>query len=146
MKKILFAVLAVLCFSSTITVAQNTVSNTKTPKNENSSLSGAWQSVDNKEFLIMNDGFFSSVAQDSTGKWTEFHAGSYTVGNPNTATLKVTHSSFAYRIGYLHTIEYGLKEGNLTLKFYKKMIDPKAGDITDRMHKGLQMQYVRAKP
>lgn len=133
------------CFSSTITTAQTTNSNTTTAKSTSSSISGAWLSADNKEFLIMSDGFYSSVAQDSTGKWAATHVGTYTADNTNTATFKVTHSSFAYRVGYLHTVEYDLNGENLTIKWYKKMIDAKGGDITARMPKGEQTQYVRAK-
>lgn len=146
MKKMLLGLLVVsFCFTSTITTAQTTNSNTTTAKNTATSISGAWRSVDNKEFAIMSDGFFSSVAQDSTGKWAETHAGTYTVDNANTVTLKVTHSSFAYRIGSLHTIEYDIKGENLTIKWFKKLIDAKAGDITAQMPKGEQTLYVRAK-
>ena len=146
MKKMLLGLLVVsFCFSSTTTTAQTTISNTTTAKNTITSISGAWRSVDNKEFAIMSDGFFSSVAQDSTGKWAETHAGTYTVDNANTVTLKVTHSSHAYRIGSLHTVEYDIKGENLTIKWFKKLIDAKEGDITAKMPKGTQTQYVRAK-
>ena len=93
----------------------------------------------------MCDGFYSSIAQDSTGKWSETYAGTYTMDNANTITLKASHSSIAYRIGYLHTIEYNLEGDSLTFKLYKKLIDPKAGDMTLRMPKDIQTQYVRAK-
>lgn len=145
MKQTRFTILLLmLCFLSAAATAQTAMHGT-TSKNAGASLSGTWLSVDNKEFLIMNDGFFSSVAQDSTGKWSEFHAGTYTLQNGHTAILKVSHSSFAYRIGYLHTIEYKLEGDKLTFNLYKKMIDPKAGDVTDRMPKGVQSQYNRAK-
>ena len=146
MKKMLLSLLvASFCFLSITTTAQTTSSNTTIVKNADIPFSGAWHSVDNKEFLLMSDGFYSSVAQDSTGKWTAIHAGTYTVDKANTATFKVTHSSFAYRIGYLHTVAYDLNGENLTIRWYQKMIDAKAADITDRMPKGQQTQYVRAK-
>lgn len=146
MKKMLLALLVVsFCFTSTTSTAQTANSNTTTSKKTETSISGAWRSVDNKEFVIMSDGFFSSVAKDSTGRWAETHAGTYTVDNANTVTLKVTYSSFAYRIGSLHTIEYDLKGENLTITWFKKLLDAKAGDITAQMPKGTQTQYVRAK-
>jgi hypothetical protein len=146
MKRMSFNILvAIFCFLSTTTIAQTRTSTKISAKKSNSSLSGAWHSVDNKEFLIMSDGFFSSIAKDSTGNWTETYAGTYTIDNANTITLKATHSSFAYRIGYLHTIEYNLTGDNLTFKLYKKLIDPKAGDMTARMPKDQQTQYVRAR-
>jgi hypothetical protein len=121
------------CFLSTTTVAQTVNSNTTSEKKAISSLSGAWYSVDNKEFLIMHDGFFSAIAKDSTGNWTEAYAGTYTV-EANALTLNAVHSSITYRTGYL-----------LTFKLFKKMIDPKAGDVTSRMPQGMEIQYVRAK-
>lgn len=92
----------------------------------------------------MNDGFFSSVGQDSTGKWADTHAGSYTVDNSNMVTLKVLYSSFPDHIGALHTVEYEINGDNLTMKWFKKLVDAKAGDITAQMPKGQQTQYVRA--
>ena len=146
MKNIFFYMVVMsCCFLSTIAVAQTKNSTTTTEKKANSSLSGAWVSIDNKEFLIMNDGFFSSIAQDSTGKWTEAYAGTYTFDNANTITLKATYSSIAYRIGYLHTIDYKLNGDNLTFKLFKKLVDPKAGDVTSRMPQGIETQYTRAK-
>ena len=146
MKNIFFYIVILsCCFLSTIAVAQTKNSNTPTEQNAKSSLSGAWFSSDSKEFLVMHDGFFSSIAQDSTGKWTEAYAGTYTFDDANTITLKATHSSIAYRIGYLHTIDYKLNGDNLTFKLFKKLVDPKAGDVTSRMPQGLETKYVRAK-
>src|SRR5690606_1474207 len=136
MKKMLLYFLVVSFFKfSTITTAQTFNSTTTIAENGDDPISGAWLSVDNKDFIIMSDGFFSSVAQDSTGKWTETHVGSYILDNTNTITFKVNHSSFAYRIGYLHTIEYELNGDNLTIIWYKKMIDNKGNDLTARMPK-----------
>ena len=148
MKKIHLSIVVVFCFCcflSTKTIAQTNNSKKVTTQKSNSSLSGAWYSDDNKEFLIMFDGFFSSLAQDSTGKWTEAYAGAYTIDNTNTITFKATHSSIDYRVGYLHTIEYNLNGDNLTFRLYKKLIDPNAGDVTARMPKDKQILYLRAK-
>lgn len=148
MKKILIFLLVVsFCFSSTTTTAQTTISKTTSSfKNTASLIDGAWRSVDNKEFTIMSDGFFSSVAQDSTGRWVETHVGTYTLDNVHTVTLKVTHSSFAYRIGSLHTIEYEIKGDNLIINWFKKLVGANGNDETAQMPKGLQTQYTRAKP
>lgn len=146
MKKIVLYLLIVsFCFAFNKTAAQNTTSNSTSTKSTSSPIDGAWHSADNNEFLLMIDGFYSSVAQDSTGKWSEVYAGTYTVDNTNTVTYKVTHSSHAYRIGYLHTVEYNLNGESLTLKWYKKMIDANAVDITARMPKGEQTLYIKAK-
>jgi len=140
MKKMRFTILLIaLCLFSTAGSAQSET------KKTGSAVNGAWHSVDNKEFLIMSDGFFSSVAQDSSGNWTSVHAGTYTIDDDKTATMKATHSSFRYRIGYLHTVEYEVKGDEMIFKLYKKMIDPKAGDLTSRMPKGVEQKYVRAK-
>jgi hypothetical protein len=145
MKNIFFCIVVMSgCFLSTTTVAQTVNSNTTSEKKAISSLSGAWYSVDNKEFLIMHDGFFSAIAKDSTGNWTEAYAGTYTV-EANALTLNAVHSSITYRTGYLHTVHYILNGDKLTFKLFKKMIDPKAGDVTSRMPQGMEIQYVRAK-
>lgn len=143
MQKMLLSVLVFsFSFISVTTIAQSTNSNIE---KKSDPISGSWYSVDNKEFLMMTDGFYSTVAQDSSGKWSTIHAGTYSIENGNSVTFKVNLSSFAYRVGYLHTIEYELNGENLTIKWYKKIIDPKAGDITMRLPKGQQTVFVRAK-
>jgi hypothetical protein len=128
------------------TNAQNASSETKkNGKNASSSIYGAWQSVDHKRFMIMNDGFFSNVTEDSTGIWRDVHAGSYTIDNANTITLKILYSSFPSHVGRLHTVEYEMSGDTLTMKWYKKLIDAKDGDITAQMPTDKQTQYVRAK-
>jgi hypothetical protein len=147
MKKILLSLLVVcFCFATFTTTAQTPASQTNTSgKNNAAPLNGAWLSSDGKEFAIMNDGFFSSIEQDSTGKWVNTHAGTYTIDNANTITLKALYSSFPDHIGALHTVEYELKDESLTMKWFKKLVDPKQGDITAQMPKGRQTQFVRAK-
>jgi hypothetical protein len=147
MKKILFSlVVVILCFSAFTTTAQTSAPNVYyTGQYQKSPLAGAWQSADGKEFAMMNDGFFSAIGQDSTGKWASTHAGTYTIDNANTLTFKVLYSSFADHVGSLHTVEYDVKGDNLTIKWFKKLVDAKEGDITARMPKGEQTQYVRAK-
>lgn len=147
MKKVFFCLLVVsFCLSSTITTAQSTTSQTtNSTTNKSSNITGAWRSVDNKEFTIMSDGVFSSIGQDSTGRWSTTHAGTYTIDNANTMTLKVLYSSFPYRIGSLHTVEYDVKGDNLTVMWFKKLVDAKSGDITAQMPKGTQTQYQKFK-
>jgi hypothetical protein len=145
MKKIILGlVVAIVCFSSFTTTAQTTASPAYN-KSQVSPLVGAWQSVDGKEFSIMNDGFFSAIGQDSTGRWAATHAGTYTIDNANTLTFKVLFSSFPDHIGALHTVEYAVKGDNLTIKWFKKLVDAKEGDITAQAPKDQQTQYVRAK-
>ena len=93
----------------------------------------------------MNNGYFTSIGQDSTGRWSSTHAGSYTVDGNNSLTLNVLYSSFPDRIGALHTIEYNVNGDNMTIKLFKKLIDAKQGDITAQMPKDVQTKYVRAK-
>jgi hypothetical protein len=109
------------------------------------SISGAWVSQDGKEFTMLNNGFFSSVSADSTGKWNETHAGTYTIDNANTITYKVVYSSFPDHIGALNTVEYSIKDGAITMKWFKKLIDAKGVDITAQVPKDTQTTYVRAK-
>jgi hypothetical protein len=92
---------------------------------------------------MMNDGFFSSLRQDSTGKWRDTHAGTYTVDNANTVTFKVLYSSWPTRVGTLHTVEYDMIGEALTIKWFKKLIDAKEGDVTAQLPKGTQTQYVK---
>ncbi|MCU7547582.1 hypothetical protein OCK74_00585 [Chitinophagaceae bacterium LB-8] len=151
MKKISLLLLAVSFFFFYCTAnAQQAPSKKKTQKESKSQSSspafnGAWQSVDDKEFAIVNDGFFSSVAQDSTGIWRNTHAGTYTVEGNNSITFKVLYSSFPGRIGSLQTVDYELNGDTLIIKWFKKLVDAREGDITNRMPKGQQTKYVHAK-
>src|SRR5439155_6198590 len=67
---------------------------------------GAWSSDNGKGFSVMNNGYFNSVAQDSTGKWAEVHAGKYTVNNDNTITFKILYSSYPDHVGAENTADY----------------------------------------
>lgn len=147
MKKIITLLFIVsFCFSITSTNAQTAVSKTKIfMENPAASLSGAWESMDHKEFALMSDGFFSSISEDSTGMWKETHAGTYTMDNANTITYKVLYSSFPDHVGALNTAEYEMKGETLTIKWFKKLIDAKGVDITAQMPKDTQTQYVRVK-
>lgn len=102
------------------------------------------QSVNHKEFFIINEGFFSSLRQDSTGIWRDTHAETYTVDNANTVTLKVLYSSWLTHVGALHNIEYDMRGEALTIKWFKKLLDAKEGDVTAQLPKGTQTQYVMA--
>lgn len=150
MKKTLLLLLAVCFFFAHLTAnaqqaptkkAAHKVSETS----RSSSITGTWKSVDDKEFAILSDGFFSSVAQDSTGIWRNTHAGTYTLEGNNSMTFKVLYSSFPERIGSTQTVDYEVNGDTLTMKWFKKLVDAKEGDITDRMPKGTQTKYVRAR-
>lgn len=149
MKRIYFSLVVIFCFSVFTTKAQTSASKVKyVSQNPKPSLIGAWQSTDGKEFAIIDeDGFFSSIGQDSTGRWASTHAGTYTFGATNalTLTFNVLYSSYSGHIGSQHTVEYRTKGDTLTIKWFRKLVDAKQGDITAQMPKGQQTQYVRAK-
>ena len=103
MKKLIsFLFVVGLCFTFISTNAQ-------TASAQEKSISGAWVSQDGKEFSMMNDGFFSAVSADSSGSWNQTHAGTYTIDNANTITLKVLYSSFPDHIGALNTVNIILR-------------------------------------
>ena len=106
---------------------------------------GAWQSVDNKGFSVMHDGYFNDVAQDSTAKWNSVHAGTYTVNNDNTITFKVLYSSYPDHVGSLNTAEYTINGDTLKLRHFKKLIDAQGKDITDQMPKDAWETSIRLK-
>ncbi|HWJ28293.1 MAG TPA: hypothetical protein VNS32_17240 [Flavisolibacter sp.] len=106
-------------------------------------LNGAWHSTDNRQFVIMNDGYFSAIGADSTGTWKDIHAGSFTMDSPNTASFKVLYSSYPEHVGSIQTIEYSLSGGTLTMKWFKKLIDAKGNDITSQVPQGTQTQFVK---
>ena len=96
---------------------------------------GAFRTDDGKGFSVMHDGYFNSVGQDSTGKWTEVHAGTYTVGDDNTITFKVLYSSYPDHIGAANTAEYTITGETVKMRHFKKLIDATGKDITDQMPK-----------
>lgn len=106
---------------------------------------GAWRSEDNKGFTVMHDGYFNTVAQDSTGKWDDVHAGSYTVGNDNTITLKILYSSYPDHVGSLNTAEYTVSGETVKLRHFKKLIDAQGRDVTAQMPKDAWETMVRLK-
>lgn len=93
----------------------------------------------------MHDGYFNSVAQDSMGKWIDVHAGSYTIGNDNTITLKILYSSYPDHVGSLNTVEYTISGETVKLRHYKKLIDAQGRDVTDQMPKDAWETMVRLK-
>jgi hypothetical protein len=96
---------------------------------------GAWLTTDNKGFSVMHDGYFNSVAQDSTGKWGDVHAGTYAVNDDNTITFTVLYSSYPDHIGAKNTADYTFTGETLKLHHFKKLIDANGNDITDQMPK-----------
>jgi hypothetical protein len=104
-------------------------------KSAASKLDGAWQSADNKGFTIIHQGYFNSVAEDSTGKWGAMHAGTFTVNPDNTATFKVLYSSYPEHVGSLNTVSYTMNGETMTVHHFKKLINGEGKDITDMMPK-----------
>lgn len=106
---------------------------------------GAWKSDNGKGFSVMHDGYFNSVAQDSTGKWADVHAGTYTVNNDNTITFKILYSSYPDHVGAENTAEYTLSGETIKLRHFKKLIDANGKDITDQMPKDAFETMMRMK-
>jgi hypothetical protein len=139
MKKLILPLLIAACCFPFISA------NAQMASAQENDISGAWVSQDGKEFSIMNNGFFSSVSADSTGMWNQTHAGTYTIDNANTITFKVLYSSFPDHVGAANTVEYNIKDGALTMKWFKKLLDSKGVDITSQVPQDTQTTYVRAK-
>ena len=124
-----FLISAILLFVVAVTNAQ------QTSKTSASLLNGGWQSDDNKGFTVIHDGYFNSVGQDSTGKWANVHAGSFTINSDNTITFKVLYSSYPDHIGSLNTAEYSISGDKVKMHHFKKLITGEGKDITDQMPK-----------
>lgn len=140
----------ILFFFFTASNAQTNHSQKKTTsqkggQNATSFFNGAWISNDNKGFSVMHDGYFNSVSQDSTGKWDDVHAGSYTVNNDKTITFKVLYSSYPDHVGSLNTAEYTISGETVRMRHFKKLIDAQGKDITDQMPKNAFDTMTKAK-
>jgi len=55
------------------------------------------------------------------------------------------YSSFPDHVGALNTVEYTIKDGALTLTWFKKLVDNKGVDITSQVPQNTQTTYVQAK-
>lgn len=106
---------------------------------------GAWQSMDNKGFSVMHDGYFNAVGQDSTGKWDAVHAGTYTVDSDSTITFKVLYSSYPDHIGSANTAAYYITGETVKMRHFKKLVDATGKDITDQMPKDVWETSTRLK-
>jgi hypothetical protein len=137
-----FLVAATLLFVFTTGNAQTTTSQKK-PASQNGGqkatalFNGAWQSSmgDLKAFSVMHDGYFNSVAQDSTGKWNDVHAGTYTANSDNTITFKVLYSSYPDHVGAANTAEYTVSGDTVKMRHFKKLVSRDGTDMTDQMPK-----------
>lgn len=139
-KGFLFAVALLFVFNSgysQTTTSQKKKTKQATSQNASSFLEGAWNSTmgEQKAFSIMHDGYFNSVAQDSTGKWGDVHAGTYTVNGDNTITFNVQYSSYPDHVGSANTAEYTISGETVKLRHYKKLVDAQGKDWTDQMPK-----------
>jgi hypothetical protein len=157
MKKIFFlpvSVLSVALFSLIVAVAQSSnrksVNSTSVP-----ALNGGWQRVyhhngktattgEPKEFVVVYDGFFSSIGQDAEGRWINTHGGSFEL-NGNLMKNHLLYSSHPDILGFTNWVEYELKADTLIMKWnIKKMITAQGQEITiDRPSS--ESKYIRAK-
>ena len=106
---------------------------------------GAWQGSENKSFVVIHEGYFNAVGQDSTGKWAAVHAGIITVNNDNTVTFKVLYSSYPDHIGSLNTAEYTVNGETVKMRHFKKLVTAEGKDITDQMPKDAWETLTRMK-
>lgn len=143
-KTFLFAAMLLFFFSSAHSQTTNENSSGMS-KNAEAFFNGAFQSTNNKAFSVMDNGYFNTVSQDSTGKWEEVHAGSYTVNNDNTITFKILYSSYPDHIGALNTAEYIISGETLKMRHFKKLIDAQGDDITAQMPKDAWETFVKLK-
>jgi len=121
------------------------LASTNAQQPDKTALNGAWQSEGNKGFTIIHDGYFNSTSQDSTGKWANVHAGTFTINNDNTVTFKVLYSSFPSHIGSLNTAEYSITGETMKIHHFKKLINGEGKDITDQMPKDVRETMTRMK-
>ncbi|MEJ7643504.1 MAG: hypothetical protein WKF87_02850 [Chryseolinea sp.] len=157
MKKIVFVsatLFYVVLFGLTVATAQ-----TSKRKSSNSTsvpaLNGAWQRVyhyngkttttgEPKEFVVVHDGFFSSIGQDAEGHWTNTHGGSFELSD-NLMKNHLLYSSHPDILGFTNWAEYEVKSDTLTLKWnIKKMITPQGQEITVERPSS-ESKYIRAK-
>jgi len=94
---------------------------------------GAWKTEDGKSFNVMHDGYFNSVAQDSSGKWEDVHAGTYTVNGDNTISFKVLYSFWPDHVGSVNTAEYSGSGDVIKIRHFKKLTDANGQDITSQV-------------
>lgn len=153
MKKYVFLLLAAsfsLLFTSNNTAAQTS----KTPSSNHNAISvlnGAWQTSwdgtagipSGKEYMVLNDGFFNNISQDSTGAWRETHGGTYEITG-NLYKQKILYSSHPARMGAIHWMEFRMDGDNLYLNYFKKLINPNGEDVTSQMHR-MEQKFVRVK-
>jgi hypothetical protein len=122
--------------------------------NYSGALNGAWQRVyyynghkktseEPKEFALVYDGFFSSIGQDSTGRWNNTHGGIYEIDG-NIMKNKLLYTSHIDAMGSTNWVEYELKGDTLIMKWSKKVITASGQDITARMPKA-KSKFIRMK-
>ncbi len=145
--------LALLLFISLVNEAEAQSAKSKTGNNAKA-LNGAWQRVyyyngktttsgEPKEFAIVQDGFFSSIGQDSIGRWDNTHGGTYEISG-NIMKNKLVYSSHINQMGSIIWVEYELKGDTLVMNWNKKLINASGQDITARMPKA-KSKFIRMK-
>jgi len=149
-----FAIFSVALFGLIVATSQTTK---RKPGNivPAAFLDGAWQRVyhyngktgtvgEPKEFVVVHDGFFSSIGQDAEGRWTNTHGGSFEIDG-NLMKNHLTYSSHPDILGFTNWVEYKLNEDTLTMIWnIKKMITPQGQEITVQMPNS-ESKYIRAK-
>ena len=113
-----------------------------------SPLEGAWElvSADGKitQFKIWHDRFFSLIMQDSSGKWSDAGAGSYSVdGNTYKETFR--YCSVPEFVGATNWQTYELKGDTLYFKGFDKVLYADGSDKTSQFSSKFYEKRVRAK-
>lgn len=152
MKKYLFLILPTFFIVLSFASAKAQTSKNKSANHSSiSKLNGGWQTtwhnansnVSSMEYIVLHDGFFSNVGQDSTGAWREVHAGTYDISG-NVYKQKILYSSYPDRMGATHWMDFRIKGDTLYLNFFKKLITAKGEDVTGQMQR-VEQKFVRAK-
>lgn len=112
-----------------------------------SPIEGTWETVsaDGKitQMKMFNDGFFSFIMQDSSGKWSVSGAGTYTLdGNTYKETFR--YSSIPEYVGATDWQQYEAKGDTLYFKGFTKVTYSDGSDKTNQFGK-FEEKRVRAK-
>jgi len=154
MKKIIFGVFSMFLFSLIIAAAQTSKRKIGDLAPANA-LDGAWQRVyhyngktssadEPKEFVVVHDGFFSSIGQDGEGRWTNTHGGTFEI-NGNLMKNHLLYSSHPDILGFTNWVEYELKKDTLIMKWnIKKMLTPQGQEVIVQMPTS-ESKFIRAK-
>ena len=139
---IVFAITIVSCNPNEKAQSQPTSKSSVTP------LEGAWELVspDGKitQFKMWHNGFFSLIMQDSSGKWSDAGAGSYSVDG-NTYKETFHYCSIPEFVGASNWQTYELKGDTLYFNGFNKVVYADGSDRTSQFGSRFREKRVKAK-